>query len=274
MTHASNPLRLTHTCNFPCMKTISKTKDFCFSSHESFIGHTPIIMLDHPPIFSLDTLRKYCGQPSYLFHWTHSENTVDNPPIFSLDILRKYCGQPSEFFHWTHSENTVDNPPIFSLDILRKYYGQPSDIFSLDTLRKYCGQPSDIFIRHTPKILWTTLRYFFIGHTPKILWTTLRYFHWTHFENTVDNPPIFSLDILRKYYGQPSDIFIGHNPIIMLDNHPIKTACSKSCRALTPDIRDVLMHVKCDAITWYLLIFMHSCINIILKKLHVIQLRK
>ena len=184
MPHASNPLRLTHTCNLPCMKTISKTKDFCFSSHESFIGHTPIIMLDHPLIFSLDTLQKYCGQPSDIFIG------------HTLKIL------------WT---------------TLR--------YFSLDTLRKYYGQPSDIFIGHILKILWTTL---------------------------------------RKYCGQPFDIFIEHTPIIMLDNHPIKTACSKPCRALTPDIRDVPMHMKCDATTWYLLICMHACINIILRKLHVI----
>ena len=200
MPHASNPLRLTHTSNFPCMKTISKTKDFCFSSHESFIGHTPIIMLDHPPKFFIGHTPKILWTSLRYFHWTYSENTVDNPPIY--------------FFHWTHSENTVDNPPIFSLD----------------TLRKYCGQ---------------------------------------HSENTMDNPPIFSLDILRKYCGQ----YIGHTLIIMLDNHPIKIACSKPCRALTTDIRDVPMHVKCDAIAWYLLICMHACINIILTRLHVIQLR-
>ena len=68
-------------------------------------------------------------------------------------------------------------------------------------------------------------------------------------------------------------IFIGHTSIIMLDNLPIKTTCSKPCRALTPDICNVPMHVKCDATTWYLLICMHACINIILTKLHVIQLR-
>ena len=165
MHHASNPLRLTHTCKFPCMKTISKTKEFLFSSHGSLIGHTSIIMLDHPPIFFIGhtpkilwtTLRKFYGQ--------HSKNIVDNPQIFSLDILRKHCGQPSDIF-------IGHTPKIL-----------------WTTLRKYCGQPPDIFIgQHSKNTM---------DNTPKILWTTLRYFHWRYSENMVDNPSIFSLDILQ-----------------------------------------------------------------------------
>ena len=99
--HASSPHRLTHTCNLPCMKTISKTKYFCFSSHESFIGHTSIIMLDHPLIFFIGHTPKILQTTLRYFHWTYSENNVDYPPIFSMDTVRKYYGK--------HSENTVDN---------------------------------------------------------------------------------------------------------------------------------------------------------------------
>ena len=79
MPHASNPLRLTHKCNLPCMKTISKTKDFCFNSHESFIGHTPIIMLDHPPIFFIGHTPKILWTTLRYFHWTYSDNNVGQP---------------------------------------------------------------------------------------------------------------------------------------------------------------------------------------------------
>ena len=106
---------------------------------------------------------------------------------------------------------------------------------------------------------------FFIGQIPKILWTTLRYFHWTHFENTVDNTPKILWTTLRYFHWTYSDNNVGQPSD--------KTACSKPCRALTPNIRDVPMHVKCDATAWYLLICMYACINIILTKLHVIQLR-
>ena len=71
----------------------------------------PKNIVDNPPIFSLDTFRKYYRQ--------HFENTVDNPPIFSLDILRKYYGQ--------HFENTVDNPPIFHWTYSDNNVGQPFD---------------------------------------------------------------------------------------------------------------------------------------------------
>ena len=74
MPHASSPHRLPHTCIFPCMKTISKTKDFCFSSCEG----------------SLDRLR-------YFFHWTNSDNTVDNPLIYLYwTNSDNYGGQPSD----------------------------------------------------------------------------------------------------------------------------------------------------------------------------------
>ena len=125
---ALSPHRLPHTCIFPCMKTFSITKYFHFSSHESFIGHTSIIMLDHLLIFFFigHTLKILWTILRY-FHWTYSENNVDNPPIL---------------FHWTHSKNTMDNPPIFSLDILRKYFEQHSE--------KYCGQHSEYIVDNTP----------------------------------------------------------------------------------------------------------------------------
>ena len=120
------------TCHAPCLKSSpthshmqfsmyenyfqNKRFFFCFSSHGSFIGHTPIIMLDHPPIFFIGhtpkilwtTLQKYYGQPSDIYCGQHSENTMDNTPKILWTTLR--------YFHWIYSENTMDNPSIFSLD--------------------------------------------------------------------------------------------------------------------------------------------------------------
>ena len=99
------------------------------------------------------------------------------------------------------------------------------------------------------------------------------YFIWIDSDSAVDNPPIYFIWInFDSAVDNPSIYFIWTNSdSILLDNHPIKTICSKSCRVLTLDIHNVPMHVKCNAIAYYLLIScMHKSI-LLTKKLHVIQ---
>ena len=68
--------------------------------------------------------------------------------------------------------------------------------------------------------------------------------------------------------------FIRQTLIIMVDNLPRKTTCSKSGHALTPNICDAPMHVKWNATAWCLLV---TCMHIYqhfffsTQKLHVIQ---
>ena len=58
---------------------------------------------------------------------------------------------------------------------------------------------------------------------------------------------------------KPPIYFIEQTLIIMVGNISRKIAYSKPCSALTPDTRDVPMHVKCNATAWCLLV---TCMHI------------
>ena len=83
--YASSPHRLSHTCIFPCMKIISKTKGFVlvlakvsWTNSDKILDHPPIFFsFGQTPIIMWTTLR-------YSFFWTDSD---------------KFGGQPSEKNH-------------------------------------------------------------------------------------------------------------------------------------------------------------------------------
>ena len=97
-----------------CMKTVFKTKAFCFKS----TGPPPNIK-------PLDHLREpLIGQPSDRVHWTNLQyNLLDNPPNYCYRTTLRISN------HWTISENPLlDNPPI-------GFIGQTSNIIYWTTLR-------------------------------------------------------------------------------------------------------------------------------------------
>ena len=149
-----------------CMKTVFKTKAFCFKSTGPPLSIKP---LDHLRVSN---------------YWTISKNPLlDNPPIEFIrqtsDIIYwttlriTVTGQPSEYRTTGPSPRTplLDNPPI-------GFIGQTSDIIYWITLRiTVTGQPSEYRITgpspRTPLLdnPWIG----FIGQTSDIIyWTTLR----------------------------------------------------------------------------------------------------
>ena len=76
---------------------------------------------------------------------------------------------------------------------------------------------------------------------------------------TISTEKSVSSSEIEKHFSFSIEITI----LPFIQNHGFfgvsQTACSKPCRALTPDIHDVPMHVRCNATEFYLLIF-HACI--------------
>ena len=146
------------------MKTVFKTKAFCFKS----TGPSPSIK-------PLDHLRElFIGQPSDRFHWTNLRyNLLDNPPnIEPLDHLREpLIGQPSDRVHWTNLQyNLLDNPPnhCHRTTLRISNHWTISENLLLDNpLIGFIGQTSNI-IYWTTLQYWTNLRYYLLDKLPNI----------------------------------------------------------------------------------------------------------